>query len=221
MKHDMRAKASLNRRHAIQLGAVLCGGWAIGQVLRRTAPIGRDVSRSDALLEILKGGASPTSGPASASLRLAVFTDYRCPACRQAYPAMEEAVRDDGDLQVIYKDWPIFGPISERAASVALASAEQGIYVEVHHRLMTDNRSIDEAVLREALTEAGGEWGRAQEYLKSNGSKIAARLEANTKQAFRIGLSGTPGFIAGPLLVVGAIDKRDFSRLFAKARAAS
>jgi protein-disulfide isomerase len=42
------------------------------------------------------------------------------------FPALEEAVQRDGKVRVIYKDWPIFGPPSERAASVALACAEQG-----------------------------------------------------------------------------------------------
>lgn len=75
----------LSRRQAVGLGAVVVGGWAVGQVLRRTAPIGRDVGPTADL--ILTGGSSPEHGPADATLRLAVFTDYRCPACRHAFPA--------------------------------------------------------------------------------------------------------------------------------------
>lgn len=119
----------LNRRQAVGLGAVVVTGWAVGQMLRRTAPIGRDVGPTADL--ILAGSGSPEYGPANATLRLAVFTDYRCPACRHAFPALEEAVRRDRKVRVIYKDWPIFGPPSERAASVALACAEQGIYLKV------------------------------------------------------------------------------------------
>ncbi|MBN2974000.1 thioredoxin domain-containing protein [Roseomonas aeriglobus] len=102
--------------------------------------MGRDVGPTADL--ILTGGSSPEHGPADATLRLAVFTDYRCPACRHAFPALEEAVRRDGKIRVIYKDWPIFGPPSERAASVALSCAEQGIYPVVHRQLMADNRTI-------------------------------------------------------------------------------
>ena len=211
--------APLNRRQAVGLGTVVVGGWAVGQVLRRTAPIGRDIGqRAEA---ILAGGGSPEDGPADATVRLAVFTDYRCPACRHAFPAMEEAVRRDGKVRVIYKDWPIFGPPSERAASIALASAEQGIYPAVHRALMTDSRIIDDDMLREVVTGAGGDWTRATAWLAAHAEAVAARLRANGQQAYAIGLSGTPGFLAGPMLVMGAIDAGDFGRLFALARAAN
>lgn len=210
--------APLNRRQAVQLGAVVVGGWAVGQVLLRTAPIGRDVgAAADA---ILAGGGSPEAGPSDATLRFAVFSDYRCPACRYAFPAMEEAVRRDGQVRVIYKDWPIFGPPSERAASIALASAEQGIYPAVHRRLMTDSRMIADDMLSEVVTRAGGDWTRATAWLAAHKGVVAARLRANGQEAYAIGLAGTPGYLAGQMLVMGAIDETDFGRLFARARAA-
>lgn len=203
----------------VQLGAIIVGGWGISQVLRRTAPIGRDVGRSEAVPTILRGEGLPGAGPMDASLRMAVFTDYRCPACRHAFPAMEEAVRQDGNVRLIYKDWPIFGPPSERAASVALASAEQGIYPAIHRRLMTDNRVISDDMLRSIVIDAGGDWAQTTAFLATHTPAIAAQLRRNGQDAYAIGLSGTPGFLAGPMLVMGAIDSTDFGRLFARARA--
>lgn len=211
--------APLSRRQAVQLGAVIAGGWAVGQIIQRTAPIGRDVGPS--ATAILDGGDSPEEGPANATLRLAVFSDYRCPACQIGFPAMEEAVRRDGKVRVVYKDWPIFGPPSERAASVALASAEQGIYPAVHRRLMTDDHIIDDTMLRGIVTDAGGDWTLATAWLASHEQAVAARLTANGQEAYGIGRTGTPGYLAGPLLVEGAIDETDFRRLFARARAAA
>ncbi|WP_010214534.1 DsbA family protein [Sphingomonas sp. PAMC 26621] len=207
-----------SRRQAVQLGAVVVGGWAIGQALRRTAPIGRDIgARADA---ILKGGVSPEAGPADATVKFAVFSDYRCPACRGAFAAMEDAIRRDGKVRILYKDWPIFGPPSERAASVALATAEQGIYPAVHRRLMTDDRTIDDAMLRDIVVQAGGDWTRATAWLAAHAEGVAVRLRANGREANAIGLAGTPGYLAGPILVTGAIDATDFGRLFARARTA-
>ena len=209
----------INRREAFQLGAVTAGGWGLALIFGQIAPIGLDIGRSDFLLAILDDKTSPSSGPPGASVHLAVFTDYRCPACRLAFPTMEAAIRADGDVRIIYKDWPIFGPPSEKAAKVALATAEQGIYPAVHRLLMTDGRAIDDDLLRDVVTRAGGDWARTLVILSARGQQITLQLQTNAQQAFALGLAGTPGYLAGQVLVAGAINERDFIRLFRRARA--
>jgi len=209
---------ALDRRQMLQLGTLIVGGWAVSSVLKRTAPIGRDVANPEALAAIFDDRGSPANGPPTASLRFAAFTDYRCPACRLAFPAMEEAILIDGDVRVIYKDWPIFGPPSERAAQVALASAEQGVYPAVHKQLMIDSRIISDGVLQDIVEKAGGDWKRVSAYLISHEQQVMAQLRTNGEQALALGLAGTPGYVAGSVLVAGAIDKADFLRLFAHAR---
>ncbi len=211
--------APISRRKMAQFGAIIVGGWGISQILRRTGPIGRDLGRSEAVPTILSGEGLPGTGPRTASLQIAVFTDYRGPACRHAFPAMEEAMRQDGNVRLIYMDWQIFGPPSGCAASVALASAEQGIYPAVHERLMTDNRIIDDDMLRRAVTGADGDWQRTTAFLATHAQAIAAQLRRNAQDAYAIGPLGTPGFLAGPVLVIGPIDTTNFGRLFARAAA--
>ncbi|MEG8055063.1 hypothetical protein QP185_20815 [Sphingomonas aerolata] len=71
----------------------------------------------------------------------------------------------DSKVRVIYKDWPIFGPPSERAASIALACAEQEIYPAIHRQLMTDSRIIDDDMLRRRRYECWRDWQRATTWL--------------------------------------------------------
>nr|WP_240309459.1 MULTISPECIES: DsbA family protein [Sphingomonas] len=197
------------------------GGLGLASLLRRATPVGKSIGQSDLQSAILDAKTSPSSGPPGASLYLAVFTDYRCPACRRAFLAMDAAVGVDRDVRLVYKDWPIFGPPSERAARVALATAEQGIYPAVHRMLMTDGRAINDDLLREIVTRAGGNWSRALVHLKAQKDGIDLQLRTNAQQAFSLGLPGTPGYLAGQVLVAGAIDKGEFIRLFAQARAAT
>lgn len=204
------------RRQAWQLGA-----FAVGRGVRWLTPVGRNIGRSASVDAILDATGSPESGARDATLTLAVFSDYRCPACRTAFPALEAAVRADGKVRVIYKDWPIFGPASERAAQVALASVAQGIYPAVHRALMTDNRSIDDAMLEDVVTRAGGDWGRMTTDLDVQGEAIFRRLQSNGREALSIGLTGTPGYLAGPILQLGALDSAGFAGLFARGRAES
>lgn len=210
--------APFNRRQAAQLGAVVLVGWALGRVVLRTDPNVRDLGHSSAAANILQGVGSPTSGPTTASVRLAVFTDYLCPACRRAFPELVRAVHSDGDVRIIYKDWPIFGPVSERAARLALATNEQGIYPAVHRQLMSGRRIDDDRMLRQVVTDAGGDWKRAIAYMMAHEQSIAARLHANGQEALAIGLAGTPGYLVGSQLVIGAISEGEFIDLFARAR---
>lgn len=215
---DRQRRGKIDRRAWLVLGVVGVAGWAGGRLLSRAVPIGRDMRGSAAVGPILNDTDGPASGPANASLRLAVFSDYRCAACRHAFPALEVALAEDGDVRVLFRDWPIFGALSERAARVALASERQGLYPAVHRGLMTASGAFDDAMLRAVVQGAGGDWSRLLADMEADRERIDDRLRRNAAEAGAIGLAGTPGYLAGPLLQVGAIDAADFARLLARAR---
>lgn len=211
-----------------QLLLVLLAAWGVSQLLQRSAALGRDVGTHPALPELLADKGAPTreaQAPArevqDPTLTLVVFTDYQCPACKLADPAMNAAVESDGQVRIIYRDLPIFGPLSERAARVAIASERQGIYSAVHHRLMRERRSLEDPVIREAVEAAGGDWSRIESDLETHGPAIDQLLDRNRYFAFRFGISGTPSYLVGPLLVIGALDESEFKRIFAQGRRSS
>lgn len=208
---------TLTRRDSLQLAGLVAGATLLTTVLRMRRPLGRNVSGVASADKIREDRSSPASENPDADLTLIVFTDYRCPACRSAHPAMKRAVEKDGKVRVVYKDWPIFGDLSERAARVAIASDLQKIYPAVHDRFMTQ-RTHDEVALRSAIKEAGGDWDRLQEDLARNRSNISAELARNSTHAFNLGLPGTPGYLIGPILVSGGLDEAEFARVFSEAR---
>lgn len=148
-----------------------------------------------------------------------VFNDYQCPACRASEPALLAAARSDGRVRIVYKEWPVFGPRSERAARVALAASYQGLYPAVHRALMRAS-AFDEPALRAAVQQAGGDWTRLAADLRRRGGEIDAELARNRAQAFSLGLDGTPDYLVGPILVRGGLDERGFTRTLSAARQA-
>lgn len=210
----------LTRRHLAQLGLLVLAAIILSSLLRQSAPLGTDVGRNPLAVSLQRDRSSPSSGEKTANLTLVLFTDYGCSACRVAYPEMKKAVTSDGRIRVVYKDWPIFGPASERAAEVAIASAYQGIYPAVHDRLMM-GRYQDEAALRAAVEGAGGDWLRIQADLERRRPEIMLQLARNQVQAFQLGVEGTPAYLAGPILVRGALRRSEFRELFARARQVS
>jgi len=215
----MHLKRSITRKEFAQLLVVVLVGWFIGALLRDVAPVGRDVGANPIARAMLEDEVSPSWTVGAPTLTVVVFTDYQCPACKLANPAFHAAVARDGHMRVIYRDWPIFGPRSERAARVALAAARQGIYPALHERLMAERRVIDEMVLREDLEAAGGNWATAQRDLRTHAIEIDTQLERNSRDAASLKVAGTPAYLIGPLLVTGALDESGFAKAIVAARA--
>lgn len=205
------------RRTLLPLVALALLGMLVAYALRTSRPLGVDVGASPSAVQMLEDRGSPQVVQGEGNLTVVMFTDYQCPSCRLADPALRAAIARDGDVRVIYRDWPIFGERSERAARVALAAHRQGIYPAVHQRLMT-SVSLDDGALRLAVEQAGGSWERVEADLVTHETEISDQLADNSRDAFALGLAGTPGYLIGPLRVEGALTEAEFLRAFGQAR---
>lgn len=190
----------------------VAAGVAGMYALRTVRPDG-DVLEGNALFDEVLQVDGPRVGPADAVLRMALFTDYRCPGCRASHPAMMAAAEQAGVL-LLFRDWPVLGPASERAARIALAMDQQGRYPAVHDAFMRAP-SLDEATLERIVVLVGGDWPAA--LTEAQGPTVTDRLQRSANQAFALGLRGTPSYLAGPIRVQGALDGDGFARLFERA----
>ena len=201
----------------IALALLLAGAFALGLWLRLGQPLGSDVSGHVPVTDIADAPGYPSTGPADADVTLVVFSDYACPVCRATQPALDAAVRADGRVRVVDRDWPIFGPASTHAARVALAAQYQGIYQPVHDALMRAP-NLEDATLQRAVEQAGGSWAKLQADLKRHGPAIDALITGSGEDALRLGLPGTPGYLVGPIRIVGAASEKQFRDAIARAR---
>jgi protein-disulfide isomerase len=207
------------RRELLQLGGVAAVAWGGAQFFQRAAPLGRDVSGNLTAQALLLDRESPRLDNPAADLTVVIFTDYQCPACKLSAPALAAAVRRDGRIRLIFKDWPILGPVSATAARVAVAANRQGIYPALHGRLMQERRSLDDAVLQDAVEAAGGNWQRLLADLAAHRTAIDQRIARTGADAMALGIDGTPAFVIGTMLIIGGRDEDGFLDAFAEARA--
>jgi len=211
------AERRTTARTWLSLVAIALAAFALGTVLRNVGPVGTDISQRTSLASIKADHTSPSSGPREARIALVVFTDYQCPACRAAHDAMHRAVRDAGDVRIIYRDLPIFGPVSERAARVALAARNQGLYGPVHDGFMRDPRRLDDPVMRAIVEREGGNWQQIERDLATDPA-IGRQLQVNQADALRLGVAGTPTYLIGSYRIAGALDEEGFAKAFEQAR---
>jgi len=210
----------MTKRTLLPFIALVLLGALASYALKNSRTLGRDVGTSPTTLQVLEDRRSPQVVWGDGNLTVVMFTDYQCPSCRTADPALQTAIARDGNVRVIYKDRPVFGERSERAATVALAASRQGIYPALHHRLMR-SPSLDDPALRDVVEQAGGNWRQLEADLLTHGLEISDQLAVSRRDAFALGLRGTPGYLIGPLLVEGALTEREFLRAFDQARSKS
>ncbi len=212
-------------KQAFMLIMLVALGWGTAKVLQNSVSLGKDLGRNQIARDVQEDRNAPElNAPeldvTSSTLTLVVFTDYQCTACRSSNPGMERAVAKDGHVRISYRDWPVFGPLSVRAAQIALASDKQAIYPRLHSELMTTSMPLSDDRIKQAVQRAGGNWSILVSDLERHAHEINTTISQNQTDAFALGLSGTPSYLAGTILVEGALSEAEFLRLFTRARAA-
>lgn len=168
---------------------------------------------------VLNDPASPVGGNPKGSLNIVTFFDYNCPFCRRASKPLDEVVRADGDIRLVYKEWPILTDASRDGAVLALAAQRQGKYETAHAALMAQEGRADAAAMRSVLEATDIDMKRLAADSQAHGSEIDEQLARNVAIAEALGLQGTPAYLIGPFLVASALDKAGFEQVIKDARA--
>ena len=158
---------------------------------------------------------SPFSGNPKSDIAVVYFFDYRCGYCRKGDPILDELVKTDPNLKIIYKEYPIFQDAI--VASAALAGHQQGRYVEMHQALMAHSEKFTkDAVLKIAKALKFD----MEKFVKDmEGDLVKAELVRNHKLADELGIKGTPMFIiGGSLTLPGSVSIDEFRSAIQKVR---
>lgn len=184
-------------------------------------PVGR-VAKPDAALNVdalLFDPDIPVGGNPKGDVTIVAFFDYNCGYCRKAAPELDKLVAEDGNIRLVYKDWPILSESSVIAAQLALGAKYQGKYEDAHRTMMKKARPRSTAEsLSEELEKAGIDRQRLARDLEANAAAIGALLGRNNEQAEALGLPGTPVYLVGPYKVAAALDYKGFKDVVADAR---
>jgi protein-disulfide isomerase len=147
-----------------------------------------------------------TIGNTGGDVTLVEFFDYNCGYCKRALADLTTIMKDDGKLRVVLKEFPVLGPGSLDAARVAVAVRMQDKgkkYFDFHQRLLGGRGQADKARALQAAKEAGFDMARIEKDMTSD--EVKASLEESMKLAEALGLNGTPSYVVGQEVVVGAV----------------
>lgn len=181
----------------------------------------QETAASDMIVELapalIRNPADPVAGNPKGDVTIVEFYDVRCPYCRQMVGVMDELLRRDGNVRVVYKDMPVLGPASVMGAKALLAAQKQGGYVKMHAQLMAANPAMDEATLQAATQKAGLDWVQLKRDMDA--PDIKTRIDANLALGRQLDIQGTPAYVIGGRLLPGAVGLAELREAVLAARA--
>jgi protein-disulfide isomerase len=147
------------------------------------------------------------TGNPQGDVTMVEFFDYNCGYCKRAMDDMFAMIKSDPKLRVVLKEFPVLGPNSVEAARVATAVRMQDKtgkkYMDFHQKLLTGRGQVDKARALAVAKEVGMDMARLERDMA--GDEVKATLEESLKLAEKLGLNGTPSYVIGMNVVVGAV----------------
>ncbi len=146
------------------------------------------------------------------------FFDYNCGYCKRAMGDMLTLLKDDPNLKVVLKEFPVLGQGSVEAARVAVAVRMQAPkkYLEFHTKLLGGRGHADGARALAVAKEIGLDMDRLRKDIKS--PEVDKTLKQDFGLAQALGLNGTPSYVVGDNVVVGAVGLPALKQKIANAR---
>ena len=151
---------------------------------------------------LLSDQTSPIEGNAQGKVTIVEFFDYRCVHCRRVASTLENLVRSNTSVRVVYKNFPVLGEPSVLAARAAVAAQQQGGWPKLHRAML----AYDGDFTTDSLAALGASVGLDAAKLKTDMMSPATdkSLQANLALAAALGLDATPSFVIGDRVIRGA-----------------
>ena len=137
----------------------------------------------------------PFAGNPDGDITVVEFFDYNCGFCKRALTDIEDLLKDDKDVKVVFQEMPILGPASRVMAEYSLAAHKQGKYFEYHQKIMMFSGPKEASQLEKLAKEVDLDVDQLKKDAKSEEIKTA--IEKSIEIARAVGIRGTPGFIIG------------------------
>ncbi len=147
------------------------------------------------------------------------FFDYNCGYCKHAMSDMLTLLKDDPNLKVVLKEFPVLGQGSVEAARVAVAVRMQAPARNISSSTPSSwaaAASADEARALAVAKEIGLDMARIRKDMKS--PEVEKTLKQDFGLAQALGLNGTPSYVVGDDVIVGAVGLDALKQKIANAR---
>lgn len=169
--------------------------------------------------DIYNDGVSHVAGNPDGDVTFVEFVDYKCGYCRKAFPEIQQLLEQDGNIRIIYKEYPILGPesvLGSRFALSALLLDGDEAYGKLHDAMMSMRGTMTEESLSKLADRLGLDGAAILAGMSD--PKVDQIIGNNHALAGRMQVNGTPTFIIGNRVLRGYISPQGMAQLAALQR---
>ena len=178
----------------------------------RDRETGKVIAASRAAIEAPVGSA--WAGNPRGDVTLVEYYDYNCGYCRASLATVAALVKSDPGVRVVYRELPVLAQSSHAAALASLAAAHQGRFAAFHEALYAAG-PVSDTTIAAAAKRAGVTLSAAAT------PDDEAAIIANLKSAGQLGMTGTPSWVIGDRVMIGAQTLEQVQEAVAAARHAA
>lgn len=157
------------------------------------------------------------AGNPNGDVTIVEFFDYKCGYCRKIVPELSQLIKQDGNIKLIMKEFPILSRESELAARAAVASVSQGKYWDFHIALMQAEELTPEGIMATAKSVGINTTQLASDMAAPKAAEVLRRTH---ELAQKLGIEATPTFYIGDTPYAGALPLSELKDAVAAARKA-
>lgn len=143
----------------------------------------------------------PVKGGSDAPVTIVEFSDFQCPACGGAAPAVEQILENFGDqVKLVFRHFPLsFHPYARPAALASLCAEEQGRFWEYHDKIFKNQRELSDAALKKWAEELG--LNETKFNICLDEERYKSRVDEDYLLGQEVGVGGTPTFYVNGRMV--------------------
>ena len=205
------------RDYILQNPDIILESVAIMQARKKAE---EDARAKTALVEKLdtleRNPADPVLGNPNGNITLVEFFDYQCGYCKTMVGPLQAMLKENSDVRVVMKEFPILGEASVIAARASLAADRQGKYLEFHTAMLGYRGRLNEQVIMQVANEVGLDMKQLVKDM--NSGEVQSQITETYELAKALSIEGTPAFTIDGQLIPGAVNYDQLVGLIESAR---
>lgn len=153
----------------------------------------------------------PILGNPAGKIIIIEFFDYQCGYCKNMLRVLLEIIKENKDVKVVLKEYPILGPVSELSAQVSLAAMQQGKYELFHTSLMLLRGRLSQPAIFQVAKEVGLDIKKLKVDMKR--PEILKKLKNTRELGQQLLIRGTPALVINDTVFPGALSLKKLGKI--------